>query len=523
MATDSTSASTPSLPHPLPHPLPPTPASSPVRLPRALLWFVAGLAAVLAVALAALAWSGIPATAAGMAAKGVCSAAFVAGRAWPTLLADDVLPASAVLKAIRVTVNDKDKQVSATFAGLFDRTASWLPSRGCVLDLGGTVARPDTGRPANWEGGFSAGRAKGTPQAATPQAAAAPRPWPDGNGPLPLDQWPPGVNAVALQSVIAQAMAGAGDPAAANPRGVAVVVKGKLIALQTAPGFAPDTLLHGWSMAKTVTGMLLYKMAADSGLPLNTPVVNAFLIGREPPWVAAWRNDARRGIKVSDLLYMRDGLANAEDYQPGGAVPRMLWGERDAAAYAAAAVSEAPPGQRWRYLSQTANLLTAVARGRAANDREYWDYPQRALFNPIGAYSAVMETDTAGNWVGSSYVWASVGDWARLGQLMLNDGQWGERQVLPAGWLKRAATAATPGTEGRGYGAMTWLYGQPQAGACKGRGIPDDTLAMIGLWGQIVAMVPSREAVIVRLGWTFDKTKFDGCALVANILKTLPK
>jgi CubicO group peptidase (beta-lactamase class C family) len=331
------------------------------------------------------------------------------------------------------------------------------------------------------------------------------------------------VDEAALKKLVAQAFVGAGDPLAANTRGVAVVHKGKLLVAQTAPGFAPETALHGWSMAKTVTGMLAYKIAADNGLRINTPVVNAFPIGREPAWVAPWRNDTRKTIKVADLFYMRDGLANVEGYQPWDDVPRMLWGSTNVAAFSAAAPPEAPAGTRWRYASQTANLLAAVARAQLPTDGEYWAYPQRALFWQIGANSAVMETDASGNWVGSSYLWASVGDWARLGLLMLNDGHWDGRQVVPAGWLARAQAPSVSAGEGPGYGAMTWRYGDPQAGTCKGRGIPDDTLAMIGHWGQMVAMVPSRDTVIVRLGWTFKRGQFDGCALVADVLKTLPK
>ena len=169
-----------------------------------------------------------------------------------------------------------------------------------------------------------------------------------------------------------------------------------------------------------------------------------------------------------------------------------------------------PLAQRW-------------ARGRFSKDTDYWAYPAKALFEPIGARSAVLETDSDGNWVGSSYVWASAGDWARLGQLMLNDGRWGEVQVLPPGWLQLAAAPSTMQGEGLGYGAMSWRIGDPVAGECKGYGLPPDTLSMGGHWGQIVAMVPSRQAVIVRLGWTFKRKQFDSCAFVAQVLKTLPK
>ena len=463
-----------------------------------------GLVALILIALLAI---GIPQNAAGMAAKGVCSAAFVAGRATANLLADDVLPASAVLKLISVEVDEANRAVSARFAGLFKRTAVWLPNRGCVLDV--SAAYPGTRAP---------------PSPAPPPAPSN-APWPAGDIPWAASDWGTGVNAAALQTVIDGVFVGAGDPLAANARGLAIVYKGRLLALKTAPGFSPQTPLHGWSMTKTITGMLMHKLSEETKLSMSSPVVDAFPAEYPPAWVTQWRADDRKTIKVSDLLYMRDGLANTEDYQPWGSVPKMLWGKPDVAAFSAASQLEAAPGTRWRYLSQSANLMGAVARGRFTSDADYWAYPAQALFKPIGATTAVLETDTSGNWVGSSYLWASVGDWARLGQLMLNDGRWGaskEVQVLPPGWLQRASTPSTTDGEGQGYGAQTWLYGNPQAGVCKGRGIPEDTLVMGGHWGQVVAMIPSRDAVIVRLGWTFNRTQFDSCALIADVLKALP-
>jgi CubicO group peptidase (beta-lactamase class C family) len=460
------------------------------------------VAVLLAVAVGALLWLDIPRNAAGMAAKGVCSAHFIAGRPWQGLLAEDVVPASAALAPITLDVDAPAQRVTARFAGFFAREARLLPHRGCVLDVD-------------------------APLNPKPPAEDAPAPstarWPEGEAAVPPQEWGAGVDAAALQMVLAQAFAGAGDPQATNARGVAIVHRGRLLVARTAPGFGPQTALHGWSMTKTVAAMLAYKRAMETGLALHTPVVQVFEATHAPGWVARWQADARRTITVADLFFMRDGLANTEDYSPTGAVPRMLWGESNAPAYAAQAAAQAPAGERWRYLSQTANLLAAVARSRFRNDAQYWGYPRAALFDPIGARTAVLETDTAGNWVGSSYLWASLGDWARLGQLMLQDGRWAENQVLPPGWLQMAGTRATPTGEGRGYGAQTWRIGDPDAGDCRAQGLPPDTLAMRGHWGQIVAMVPSRDLVVVRLGWTFDRTQFDGCAFVAQALRAFPR
>lgn len=449
---------------------------------------------------------GIPSFASGMAAKGICSAVFVAGRAPQGLLEQEVIPADPVLPPVSVAIDQAQRSVTGRYAGLAPRRAVWLPDRGCVLD----VEPAPAATLAASTGGIASSTNSG-------------KPWPDGNATLDPGQWGPGVQSAQLQKAVDDAFIGAGDVNAANARGVAVVHQGRLLVNKQAQGFNADTPLHGWSMAKTVGGMLMHKLAAQTALPLDTPLVDAFPKAREPAWLAAWRFDARKAIKVSDLMFMRDGLASEENYNPWGAVPKMLWGVPDAPAFAAAVQLEAAPGQRWRYLSTSANLMAAVARGRFPTDAAYWAFPRQALFEPIGAKSAVMETDVAGHWMASSFVWASTADWARLGELLRKDGRWGDKEVLPPGFLKLALTPATASGEGKAYGAQTWLIGEPTHGSCKGQGLPPDTIAMEGHWGQIVAVVPSREAVIVRLGWTFKRGQFSACKFVADVLGALPK
>jgi CubicO group peptidase (beta-lactamase class C family) len=78
--------------------------------------------------------------------------------------------------------------------------------------------------------------------------------------------------------------------------------------------------------------------------------------------------------------------------------------------------------------------------------------------------------------------------------------------------------------EGHGYGAQTWLPADPIGGECREvAGVPEDTLSMEGHWGQLVAMVPSRDAVVVRLGWTVVDDGFDSCQFIADVLATLPE
>jgi len=575
---------------------------------RVALGIVAAVVAIVGLAPFAGPLVALPSNAAGMAARSVCSGAFVAGRPWRDVLAQDVLPASAVLRWVDVEVDEPGRTVRARFPGGEARVARRLPGRGCVLEGPGDAARPRAtgpgspagiaatraatpGRPdaerRSADGGPAAsaapgageassavpsvvppagqpGNPPGTPPAtastvpsadpsapastvpsATPSAGSsagssagpsAPppatsstgpavpadrgRPWPQGDAAVPPQAWGEAVDRAALERVLEAAFEGAGDPAGANARGVAIVHRGRLLADRGAPGFPPGTPLHGWSMSKTVLGLIAHDLAARGALDLDARLVDAFPARGAPAWVERWRADARADVRVADLLHMRDGLAQREEYGALGSVPRMLWGGADVAAAAADAAPEAPAGTRWRYLSASSNLLARAIRARFPDDDGHLA-AAHALFDAIGARTAVVETDADGTWIGSSYLWASAADWARLGWLALSDGRWGDARPIAPGWLARASRPALDDGEGRGYGAHVWRIGDPRAGACRDRGLPEDALAMRGHWGQVVAIVPSREAVVVRLGWTFDRARFDACAFVAQVLATL--
>jgi CubicO group peptidase (beta-lactamase class C family) len=459
---------------------------------------------LLVAAIGVLWWMRLPSTAAGMAAKAVCSASFVAGRPGDgaQLMAEDVVPASPFFGLTRIDINTEEHTVTGRFLGIIKRQASLTTDRGCVLDLpADPSAQPYAPKPAN------------------------PAPWPAGDAAIPESEWPNGTDATALKKVVDDAFADSGDPMGANARGVAIVQDGKLLLVRDGKDFAPNTALHGWSMTKTVAAMLAYKKFEELGLDIETPVVDAFPDGTAPDWVAQWREDERAQITVADLMFMRAGLKINEGYTAGSDVLKMLYTEPNMASWAAEHPAEYPAGEYWEYLSAVSNILAQIVQSQFPDNQNYWTYPRTALFEPLGVTTATMETDTVGTWVGSSYLWASVGDWARMGEMMMNDGEWEGQQVLPKGWLELAGTQAMAEGDGAGYGAQTWIPANPVGGECKGfPAIPEDTVSMEGHWGQIVAMVPSRDAVIVRLGWTFNGSEaFDGCQFVSDVLETLPK
>jgi CubicO group peptidase (beta-lactamase class C family) len=123
--------------------------------------------------------------------------------------------------------------------------------------------------------------------------------------------------------------------------------------------------------------------------------------------------------------------------------------------------------------------------------------------------SAVLERDAAGTPVGSSFLHATPRDLARLGLLHLADGCWRGQRLLPPGWVRQAtgltapmrspAQGRDPGdVQGRGW----WLnrpvpaLGQP----VPWPGAPEDAYAARGHWGQVLAVIPSQDLIVVRTG-----------------------
>jgi CubicO group peptidase (beta-lactamase class C family) len=221
---------------------------------------------------------------------------------------------------------------------------------------------------------------------------------------------------------------------------------------------------------------------------------------------------------------MRDGLAHRESYEPWSAVPRMLWGVDDAPAYAGSAPADAPPGTRFRYLSATANILSRLLRAQFASDADYWRYPREALFDPIGASSAVLESTAQAR--SSAPPTCGRRHWTgRASARCCGETAWPASTVSspPGGNALQEHRRPRRIRRRNAYGAHVWLAGAPQASACgPDHGLPADTFLLSGHWSQIVAVVPSREVVIVRLGMTLDGSRFDGCAFIRTILGTLP-
>ena|SRR6202790_2037197 len=420
-------------------------------------------------------------------AKIVCSNVFLAGRDPDEVLRVDVqAPGIALLRLMQVSVNSEQGVVRAGFLKFIGNgLAQWHPGRGCTVSPDGKIdADPGPMR---------------VPAPSAVASSAAPHSPPDA-------LWPDGstvkTNAAIDRVLENDALAGPGV------RAIVVVDHGRIVAERYAPGFTASTPLLGWSMTKTVMAGVIGMLVKDGKLKLDQAGL----------WPGA--TDGREHIRVADLLAMSSGLQWNEAYGAVSDVTGMLYLQPDMAAFARAQPLAHPVGEVWSYSSGTAVILSRVAQESAGED--LLGFINTRLFAPLGITSATIEPDEHGTPVGSSYMYATARDWARYGQFLLQDGVWQGQELLPAGYVAMMATPV-PASDGQYGKGQTWLWGSdattPHVNPDTAFGIPTDTFWMSGHDGQNVAVIKSRQLVIVRLGLTPYALGFAPQPLVKAILE----
>ncbi|MFZ0944814.1 MAG: serine hydrolase [Syntrophobacteraceae bacterium] len=439
--------------------------------------------------------------ASGYKAKCLCSDVFVSRRESASVLAEDLLPVGALypLRFVDAEINYTTRTVKTSIMGFAERKAVFREGLGCTLAIGTTEEQLRSGgNPA--PGRDTRGDENGT--------------WPDGET-VDTGHPPPAVDADKLSQAVEWAFMEPDPGRLRRTRALVVVYDGRIAAERYAPGFTAGTPLPGWSMNKSVfaalTGILIHqgKMSLESG-------------GILPMWREG--QDPRRTITLDNLLHMSSGLAFQEMYSsPLADVAVMLFGTRDTALFAASKSLVADPGVKWRYSSGTTNIISKVMRNTfGASEGDYLAFPRRALFDPIGMQSAVVEPDPSGTLVGSSFMYATARDWARFGLLYLRDGVWGKERILPEGWTQYCTTPA-PASVGKEYGAHFWLRVPREFRSTdepSGR-MPRDAYHAVGFDGQFVSIIPSRKLVVVRLGLTRSYGAWDQEELIARILEAI--
>ncbi len=409
-------------------------------------------------------------------AKILCSAVFITGLD-PDFAAENIgYFTSPYDERARVTerVIDRDNQaVHLTLPSGVTRTAKRFGDQGCVtlpigedsvyftpVDIQSTLPDPST------------------------------QPWPIGDV-LPDEPLPAALDA----EKVAQAVDAAFEPAEGMTAAFAVTWKGRLIGERYRDGITMHTPLESWSMGKSLTATLMGVLIQQGAYDLWQPAP-----------VPEWQTDGdpRAEIRIADIMHMSSGLRfrapQDPDFDPSVGYPDHLYvytGSVNSFEWAATRPQQWPPNTVGRYRNSDPVLINYLVRlGVEGRGEEYLSFPQRVLFDKIGVRNMVMETDPYGNFLLQGYEFGTARDWARLGNLYLQDGLWMGERILPEGYAAFVSTLA-PAWEADGrpiYGGFFWINGNDNYP------IPRDAYYMAGAGGQYTIIIPTHDLVVVRLG-----------------------
>lgn len=248
----------------------------------------------------------------------------------------------------------------------------------------------------------------------------------------------------------------------------------------------PETVSNSFSAAKTVIGLLI-GIALDEGKikSLDEPVGN---------YVKSFQSDDKKEITIHHLLQMASGLdweessksplsENAESYY-GSDLQGMVDRQK--------AISK--PGKKFLYQSgnsQTLGFVLIAATGKTISQ-----YAEEKLWRKIGTQAdAHWNLDKKGG-VEKSFccLYATARDFARIGRLILNEGNWNGEQVVSQAYIRQMssnrALLTADGIKNRCYANHIWMYndGEDQIYYCR------------GISGQYIAVIPAKKLVFVRLG-----------------------
>jgi CubicO group peptidase (beta-lactamase class C family) len=459
---------------------------------RRVILISAAAATLAALAAAAVRARDVPKVATGFVANVLCSETFVSGLDPDKDFADTIaaMPGAGLIGwALDYRVDRARQDVTVTLLGFGRSHAVYRGALGCYLDHGEAVA-----------------------EVAIPAAAPQAPLLPEIAGPAVVTPQSP-----ALAAALDRAFAEPAEAPFRRTRAVVVMKDGRIIAERYADGIGIDTPLLGFSATKSAISALIGILVRQGRLKLDQPVP-----------LAAWHNpdDPRHAITVNELLRHTAGLKLGSSLQAslGAAfepVNRMKFMEGDMAAFAEAAPPETAPGSVWNYHDGNYLILSHLIRNAVGGTpADVLRFARAELFAPLGMRHVTLEFDGAGTPEGSSEMLASARDWARLGQLYLDDGVVGGKRILPEGWARYSASPTPNAFVGYGAGFWTNLGGSTGAKYRIAHGWPRDAFFAKGSIGQDVIVIPSQRLVIARFGrtvnWPLDA---DGVSqLVADVV-----
>ncbi len=281
---------------------------------------------------------------------------------------------------------------------------------------------------------------------------------------------------------------------------VTVVQGGEVVHRWTAPGADERSTGPVYSVTKSVTALLVAAAVDDGDLSLDDRVSDH---------VPQWRGGPSADVTVDQLLTMTSGRRWTYELDYGG----MVRGAADTTAFALGVGQEHEPGTHWEYDNMAVQVLGAVLRAATGQDVGAW--AQDRLLGPLGLRDTTWERDDSGRTTTYSGIRASCDDVARIGLLVARDGRWDGGRLVPADLVRRF-TGESGSDLNAAYGRLWWVnergrvqtieraagFGadRPPREGRLAEDVPSDARWALGYGNQVLAVVPSRDLVVVRIG-----------------------
>ncbi len=213
-----------------------------------------------------------------------------------------------------------------------------------------------------------------------------------------------------------------------------------------------------FSFSKSVAGTAIGYAISEGKLSLDTNVYALF-----PEYAPIIKKRWTDALKVEHLLNMTSGKMSTVMYNTG----KVGWVQ----SYLRAPFKY-KPGERFEYVTENSFMLIAILK--KVTGQSAIEYLTPRLFEPLGIEVPFWETNQSGVEVGGWGLYLKTEDQAKFVQCYLNDGKWGDKQVIPEHWAKTAGekhVEKTPGISddhGAGYGYQFWLNQIPNSYRCDG-------------------------------------------------------
>ena len=409
-------------------------------------------------------------------AKILCSGVFITGLDAADAAANVggfISPFDERRHVVDTVVDYEQERVALTLPDGVTRTAKRYENQGCV---------------AHGIGEDSVHFVPTTVERNLPPAATTP--WPMGDV-LSDAPWPSEIDMEKVEEALDIGF----GPAEARTLGLVVTYRGRSLGERYGEGIDIHTPLESWSMTKSLTGTLMGVLIEQGTYELWQPAP-------VPEWQEP--GDPRQEIRIGDIMRMSSGIKINAPSDPD--YDRDIYADHyylytatsNSYEWAATRPQEWPPNTIGRYRNTDPVLTSYLIRlGVEGRGQDYHSFPQHDLFDKIGIRDGLIETDPQGHFLGQGLAFMPARDWARLGNLYLQDGVWDGERILPEGYVEYASTLApTWVSDGRLQygGAFFWVNGQGS------QGLPESAYSMRGAGGQSTTIIPTHDLVVVRLG-----------------------